>query len=631
MDNKVHPQNSSELINDTFNKKIIDLNTIPTSPGCYLFYDEKGKVIYVGKSNNLRARIRTYYQLNDTRYHIRFLISKAHKIDYLITKNEKEALLLENTLIKQHKPRYNIRLKDDKNFLSLRIDPSEKYPRLTFVRKPKNDNALYFGPFHVASAIRELYKQLHFVVPLRRCSDNMFNNRTRPCLYYQLGTCPAPCVGYINEDDYAKLVNQAILVLQGNTEALEKELTLEIKKEAEQLHFEKAGLLRDRLFALRKIMEPQKTILNNYSRNIDVWGFYSSDKIAVFLILFYQEGKLIGSYNFTIKLPTEIPISEFLSSLLLELYTHNLSVPEEILLPIHIQETSQLETILTEKKGTKVKITSSTKGKNTELLDLALKNAETKFREEYNLQTNQGAILQEIQNILHIPRIPIRIECFDASTLQGNNTVVGMVVFENGIPKKSDYRRFSTKTSNINDDYFALRDALTRRFRDLTDLPLPDLLLIDGGKGQLNVALSVLNDLSISDVYCVSIAKARNYSFSKNNSSSQERFFTPNRCNPIIIKNKTSNALLLLQRIRDETHRFSIQYHRKKRLVKDLSSSINISGLGKNTIEKLLKHFKSFDKIRNASIQELKYVKGIGDTLATLIYNYFQTSQNNHK
>lgn len=614
---------SQNELKESFNNSLININIIPTNPGCYIFYDDKNKVIYVGKANNLKARIRSYLQNTDTRYHVRFLISKAKKIDYMVTNTEREALLLENTLIKQYKPRYNIRLKDDKNYLSLRIDPSEDFPRLTFTRKPKKDNAVYFGPFHSASTIRDAYKQLHFIVPLRRCTDNNFRNRTRPCLYYELGTCLAPCVHKISKEQYSELVQQAILLLQGKADILEKELLQQIKKLSEELRFEQAGLMRDRLFALRKIMEPQKTLLFNQSHNVDVWGIYISDNHLIINILFYKEGKLIGSRVFGSNLPIEIPLSEFLGSLIFETYTQKLLIPQEILLPVEIEETKILSELLFSKTGKKVVILCPKRGDKEELVKLACKNAESKFLEERELQTNKGTILQEIQKILHLPKIPKRIECFDVSTFQGGNTVVGMVVFENGVAHKSHYRKFSIKKEKIHDDYYSLREALTRRFRDLTDIPLPDLLLIDGGKGQLAVAISVLSDLNINDISCVGIAKARNKPSENKSNLLQDRFFIPNRSNPIIIHSKNSPALLLLQQIRDEAHRFAIQYQRKKKLKTDLTINIKIPGIGTKKLEQILSKFKSITNLKHATVEQLINVEGIGPHLALNIFKYF--------
>ncbi len=614
---------NTEIDKDIFNNSIIAIERVPTSPGCYIFYDDKNKVIYVGKANNLRARLRSYFNKTDTRYHIRFLISKAKKIDYVVTTTEREALLLENTLIKQYKPRYNIRLKDDKNYLSLRIDPNEDFPRLTFTRKPKKDHAIYFGPFHSAVTIREAHKQLHYIVPLRRCSDNNFRNRTRPCIYYEIGTCMAPCVNLISKEQYANLVQQAILLLEGKTDILEQQLLQQIKQLSEELKFEEAGIFRDRLFALRKIMEPQKTLLFDQSHNTDVWGIYTSGNQLVLYILFYKEGKLIGSRNFSLTIPLEIPVSEYLGSLILETYNKKLTIPEEILIPIDIAEKQDLMELLHTKTGKKVTITSPKRGNKAELLKLACKNAEAKFLEEKELQTNKGLILQEIQKHLHLLRIPKRIECFDASTHQGENTVVGMVVFENGTSYKDHYRKFSIKKENIHDDYYALREALTRRFRDLTDLPMPDLLLIDGGKGQLNVALSVLKDLNIADIPCVGIAKARNKPSINKGQSNRDRFFIPNRANPILFP-KNSPAFLLLQQIRDEAHRFAIQYQRKKKLKADLTMDIKIPGIGNKKLEQILTKFKSIEKLKSASLEELASIQGIGPKLAEKIILHFK-------
>ncbi len=613
----------TEYEKNTSSLSLINLDTVPASAGCYIFYDEKNKVIYVGKAINLKARIRSYLQNTDSRYHVRFLISKTQRIDYIVTRTEREALLLENTLIKQHKPRYNIRLKDDKNYLSLRIDPSEDFPRLTFVRRPKKDHAIYFGPFHSASTIRDIHKQLHFIVPLRRCTDNNFKNRTRPCLYYDIGTCLAPCVQLISKQQYAQLVQQAILLLQGKTDTLEKEFLNQIKQSSEELKFEQAGLIRDRLFALRKIMEPQNILLFNQSHNIDGWGLYSSENQLIIYILFYQEGKLIGSRHFSLTVPLEMPLSEYLGTLLVETYTQKLPIPEEILLPVEIEEVQSISEILSSIRNKKVNITIPRRGNKEELIRLACKNAELKYLEEKEQQASKGAILQEIQRWLHLPKLPRRIECFDASTYQGDSTVVGMVVFEDGLPFKSHYRKFSIKKEDIHDDYYALREALTRRYTDLTDIPYPDLLLIDGGKGQLGVAVSVLQDLNIDNIACAGIAKARNKNSKNKNVPTQERFFIPKRSNPIMIHPQNSPALLLLQQIRDEAHRFAIQYQRKKKLKRDLTPNIQIPGIGYKKMNQILNKFKSLENVKIASIEELASIPGIGPKLANLIYQYF--------
>lgn len=607
-------------------KKLIDISTVPPKPGCYIFYDVKGKVIYVGKARNLKNRLKAYLQVSDSRYHIRFLLQKAEKIDYIITESEKEALLLENNLIKEHKPRYNIRLKDDKNFLSLRLHPQEKFPRLTFVRRPKKDGALYFGPYQVASAIRETYRQLHSIVPLRRCSDNTLANRTRPCIYYEIGTCLAPCVGKITEEEYAKLVQQAILILQGKAETLERELLREIELEASNLNFERAAQLRDRLFALRKIMEPQKSVLTHSYDSIDAWGIYKSERTVFIHILFYRSGKLTGSHSMSLDFPIENPLEETIGNIILNTYSQMLPPPSEILISYDLEEAKALEQILTENSGRKVVINFPKKGVKKDILELALKNAEAKYIEELKIQSSKATALQEIQKIFHLPKLPLRIECFDASTLQGNQTVVGMVTFENASPRKEHYRRFEISTEKLHDDYYAIRDALIRRFTHLIDLPQPDLIMIDGGKGHLNVAISALTELNINYIPCISIAKANPTDEAKRSLKHTDRFFIPNRVNPIVIKPTHNPALLLLQQIRDEAHRFSLKYHRTKRLKKEFEVSLNIPGIGKQKIQRLLKHFKSIEKIKNASIDELANVEGISNKTAKIIYNYFNSS-----
>jgi len=597
-----------------------DLSTVPSAPGCYIMYDEKGRPIYVGKAKNLRARVRTYITERDSRYSVKFLMRRVANIEFLVTTNEKEALLLENSLIKQYRPRYNVRLKDDKTYVSVRLNVQDEFPRLTIVRRYKKDGARYFGPYSSAQAVRETIKQIHRIFPLRRCSDNVLRNRTRPCLYCQMGQCMGPCDNQADKEAYREMVEQVILVLEGRSDELEKRLVDQIQKYADELEFEKAAEVRDRLAALRKTVERQRTVAVPGEEDRDVFGYYERGRFAELQVLFFRGGKLLGGRAWTFK-EREMPLDELVSSFILQYYSQAPAVPAEVLIPLELESADIMAEILAEQRGGRVNVHWPQRGEKRALVDLAMRNAASSFKEKQLAEAANRDLLEQVRKTLHLPKTPNRIECYDISTLQGERPVGSMAVFENGEPAKSRYRHYAIRNVQGQDDYAMLREVLLRRFRRaVEEHDLPDLVLIDGGKGQLNVAVAVLRDLGLEDVPAASIAKSR----AEAGETSPERFFLPGRANPIV-PSQHGPVVRLLARIRDEAHRFAITYHRKRRSKATLRTVLTeIPGVGPKRAKTLLNKFGSVAKIREATEQQIAALPGFSGTLAKTILERLQ-------
>lgn len=604
---------ANENIPDQKHGNVLNSDNAPAKPGCYIMRDASGKVLYVGKARNLRARLRNYINETDSRYSVKFLMRRTASVEFLVVDSEKDALLLENNLIKTYKPKYNVRLRDDKNYISIRLNPGESFPRLTVVRRHKNDGARYFGPYHDTRAARKTLKQLQRLAPMRICSDHVMHNRTRPCIYYQIKQCLAPCVGLVTKKAYNDLVRQVLLILDGRTRELERELQDRIRKLAAALQFEEAAILRDRLYDLQATVQPQHAVLQQGTGDKDVYGFFREGRYIEIQILFYRNNAMIGGKSFSFD-RIEIPVSELFSSFLLQYYAKAPYIPTEILLPIEIEEKEALAEIFSEKREKRVRIHYPKRGALLKLINLAKNNAHKAFIEKQGKEKSRQDALENIRNILHLKTIPNRIECFDISTIQGNKTVAAMVVFENGVPAKNRYRRYEIRNKEGQDDFAAMREVLHRRYtRAITTNDLPDLVLIDGGKGHLNVALAVLKELELTALPCAGIAKAR--STGKSNTP-YERFFIRGRMNPII-PSQQNPGVLLLARIRDETHRFAITYHRLKRKKATLSTTLqSLPGVGPARAKALLSHFGSLTRIRKARAEQLAAVPGISDKLA---------------
>ncbi len=614
-------RNSPESFREHF-----DLAQVPAAPGCYIMRDGGGAVMYVGKARQLRSRIRSYINEQDERFRVKFLMKRVARIDFLVTMTDKEAVLLENSLIKEHKPRYNVQLKDDKTYVSLKLNVDHAYPRLTVTRKVRKDGAKYYGPYASANAVRETLRHLQRVFPLRTCSDSVLNNRSRPCLYYQMGQCVAPCVGYSDEAAYGELVEQVQLAVEGRSKELKERLRRQIQAHAEALEFEKAAVLRDRLHAMEHTFERQRTVSAAGGRQMDVFGIYHHGRYSEFQVLFFRDGKLLGGRSFTFRL-NDMPAEEALSSVMLQYYSEGALIPDEILVPFPSEDWDTLADILSEHRGGKTAIHHPQRGDKRALVSMAARNAQSSFEEKrLAAQANQD-LLEEVRKALRLPRAPRRIECFDISTIQGSGAVGAMAVFEGGKPNKKLYRHYTIRDVEGQDDFGMMREVLMRRYkRAIGEGDLPDLLLVDGGKGQLGVAEAVLADLGLEDLPAAGIAKAR---AQESGGHSPERFFVPGRMNPIVLK-QHSPVVHLLARIRDEAHRFANTHHRKRRGKATVSTRLTgIPGVGPLRAKRLLSTFGSVANLRQASVDAIAQVNGVSHALAEKVKHHLAGAADN--
>jgi excinuclease ABC subunit C len=590
------------------------LDAIPTSPGVYMMKSKTGEVIYVGKAKDLRSRVRTYFRDGDSRYSVKFLMERAAEIDFIVTNNEKEALLLENTLIKQHKPRYNIRLKDDKTYVSLRLDPREDFPRVTIVRRYKKDGALYFGPYSSAAAVRETLRTIQEIFPIRRCSDLEFRNRTRPCINREIGRCTGACCNLISKEEYGKLIDEVVMFLKGRNVDLARGLKKRMEDAAESLDFEKAARLRDRLCSIEQTLEKQRAV-SAAAIDQDVFGIHSEGSDIQIQVLYIREGKLgdSGSYSFRLRRMT---VPELFSSFIKQFYSAERVVPKEILVPVEVEDAELFAEVLTDRRGQKVTIRCPQRGEKLRLVEMASTNAQKSLEARRAAAERGTSALATLAKKLRLPDVPSRIECVDISNIGGTDAVGSLVVFEEGKPNKSRYRRYRIKSVSGADDYAMMEEVLTRRYRRaLKENDLPDLLVVDGGKGQLNVALDVLRRLGVVGLNVAGLAKPAR-------ATEHDKVFLPGRKNPVTFT-ASLPALHLLQQIRDEAHRFAVTYHRKLRKKSRLRSVLSdIPGVGDKRKRALLTHFGSVDRVKEASVEELAGVPGIPGSLAKRVYLY---------
>lgn len=598
------------------------LRQLPASPGVYLMRDADGTIIYIGKARSLRQRVRSYFNASgDSRYHVKFLVARVADIDLLLTDTEKEALLLENTLIKQHRPRYNLDLKDDKTYFSLRLDPHEEFPRFTLVRKMPRDGARYFGPYASASAARDVLRQMLRIFPLRHYPLATCMARKRPCLYHQIGQCSAPCQGLISRQDYLALVQGAMLFLEGKGRQLVTEFKRRMTDAAEGMFYEEAARWRNLLHSIQVTVEKQKVVL--HGGDSDVVGFHRQGSQIELAILFIRGGVLSGSRQFS--LTWELEDTAGIAAFLQQYYTSEAFIPAEILLPLQINDTGALVELMEEIKGSKVSITCPQRGTKRELVELAVKNAESAVRERDQATASATKTLTELRQRLQLARLPARIECYDISTMQGRFSVGSGVTFSGGKADKQNYRRYRIRTVAGQDDFAMLREVFSRRFRDDTieKYGLPDLVVVDGGIGQLNAALEIIKELGLAGRFdLVSLAKSRTARDSAANSvlKSDERVFLPGRKNPVVLR-QNSAPLLLLAAIRNEAHRFAIEYHRTLRSTEGIASGIDaIPGIGPRRRAALLNKFGSLQRLKEASLDELAETVGINRFTAEKLY-----------
>lgn len=544
------------------------VETFPESPGVYLMKDAKGHVIYVGKAIDLKKRVQTYIRDKDDRYQVKFLMARVADIEIIVTDSEKEAFLLENTLIKKYKPRYNIQLRDDKSYVSIKLSLKDKFPRIYVTRTIRKDGSMYFGPYSSAAASRETVEFLEKYFRLRTCSDTEFANRIRPCLQYQIHRCEAPCVGLIDETAYRALVDQAKLFLQGRKKDLVKVLNSQMKEQSEREEFEKAAATRDVITSLQKTLERQTVDRHDWADQ-DAIGFYREGERMTFCVLMIREGKVWESLLFHLKGQGED--EDVIESFLSQFYKEGRSVPDEILLPKVLPSHESLIQLFTEECGAKVDLLVPQRGDRADLLELARRNAQEGFQHRAKKGEEIRDILTELQEALVLQNFPRRMECFDISNTGGQESVGSLVCFVEGMPFKEGYRRFKIKTVEGPNDFASMKEVLRRRLSRLElegeegqKWERPDLLVIDGGRGQLSMVEAALQELNITGIDLISLAKE------KDHPSEQDRVYLPGRKNPVLL-GKNSSLLHLLMRLRDEAHRFAITYHRKLRGKKFLS------------------------------------------------------------
>jgi len=602
------------------------LNKIPAQPGVYIFKDDKNAVLYVGKAKNLRSRVRSYFSETDNRFLIPFLKARIKDLEFIVTDTEKEALLLENNLIKKYQPRYNLRLRDDKTYFHLKLTTSEKFPRLLLTRRPDKSRDMVFGPFASSKKVKETISLLLKLFPLRRCESRRFILRERPCLNYEIGKCPGPCAGKISENDYQSLVESVIKFLRGQGKEVLQDLTAQMKTASEKMEFEKAARLRDQIQAIQYTLEKQKVEVN-LPLDRDALGYYREADRAVIFRLGYRNGVLILGHPYFLR-GIKLDDPETLGSFLKQLYLSQNFIPREILVPFQIEDQDLLQEWLSEQAKHKVEIMVPERGDKAGQVQLANANAKQALLTSREKEKIKQDALMELKQTLRLEKIPHWIECFDISNLGEKLAVGAMVKFLDGEPDKTGYRRYRIKGVDEQNDYQMMKEVLSRRFKRALEekQELPDLIILDGGKGQLNIALKVAQELGIKHLEIVSLAKEREIGepMSAELKKKPERIFLPGVKDPIRIKSEP--ALHLLQRIRDEAHRFALTYHKKLRQ-KALSQSalMDIPGIGEKKKRALLKHFGSLKQIRNATLEELKSTPGISSKDAERVFNFFRT------
>ncbi|MCS7038333.1 MAG: excinuclease ABC subunit UvrC [Caldilineales bacterium] len=605
------------------------LQALPASPGCYLMRDAQGRVIYVGKAVNLRARVRSYFQKQAQHTaKTRRLVAEIADLEWVVTDTELEALILENELIKRHRPHYNIRLKDDKQYPYIKVHWQDDFPKISVVRRMLPDGARYYGPFTSGMAVRQTLEALRRVFPYLDCNREITGRDERPCLYYHIKRCAGPCIGAVNRDEYRAIVDGLCQFLEGKSDEALAELNRRMIEAAERMQFERAALYRDQIRAAERIVERQK-VVSGRQEDEDVIAFATDKGNACVQVFFVRRGRLIGRESFLLEGVDEEANGELLASFLKQFYDEAAFLPPLVLLPRELEEHDIIEQWLQSKRGAKVTLRIPKRGPKKELVDLATENARSALaalQAEWEADAHRHTeAVANLQAALNLPQPPARIECFDISTLQGTNTVGSMVVFVKGAPRKSDYRRFQVRgVTQVGqpDDYAAMREVLRRRFRRAVEAHttepgeredpvwklLPDLLVVDGGKGQLGVAVEVLRELGLFEVVPVAaLAKE------------EELLFLPGRDEPVRLE-RHSPEMYLVQRIRDEAHRFALSYQRTLREKGMTRSRLEeIPGVGMKRRTALLKHFGSIDAIRNATVEEIAAVPGMTRQVAQRI------------
>lgn len=606
------------------NKIKTRLAGLPRKPGVYIMRDAHRQVIYVGKAIVLRNRVRSYFHesANHTPKTER-LVAEITDLEWIVTHSELEALILEFELIQRYKPRYNIRLKDDKRYPYIKVNTVEDYPRIYIVRHMESDGARYFGPFTSSQAVHQSLELLRHLFPYRTCNREITGDSKRPCLYYHIKRCPGPCIGAISREEYRAQIDRACLFLEGRQEEILDGLQETMQAEAEALRFERAATMRDQIAAITRIIEKQR-IVSGHLKDHDFIAFARDDRQACVQVFFIRGGRLIGREYFVLTGAQDESEHEVMTSFVKQFYAESSSVPPEILVQHDLSELAVIQEWLRHRRGTKVLIKVPRRGEKRDVMAMATENAiETlkRLRTEWEVDTNKHVqALAELQEALELPAPPTRIECYDISNTAGTYATGSMVVFNKGVPSKQDYRRFRIRTVQGPDDFASMAEVMERRFRHANEPPapgasqsrwaiMPDLLVVDGGKGQLSATRKIMEELGVAHIATVGLAK-RN-----------EELYVPGRSDAIVLP-RNSQGLYLLQRIRDEAHRFAITYHRKLRSKGPRSILDDIPGIGPRRRQALLKKYGSLDAIRDASVEDLATVPGMNRHVATQLLEY---------
>jgi excinuclease ABC subunit C len=596
------------------------LRGLPTSPGVYLMKDAEGNILYVGKAANLRHRVGSYFGAGQKLTpKLQRMVSKVNDLDYFVTGSEQEALILELNLIKRHHPSYNVRLKDDKTFPYLKIDLSADWPRVHITRRLEADGGRYFGPFASARSVRQTLKLIKGIFPFRSCSKPI-TGTDRPCLEYHIGHCLAPCIGAASREEYAEVIKQVILFLEGKQERVVRQLKSKMNKAAEALDYEKAARLRDQIQAVDRVVEGQR-IATTVKGEQDVIAFAQDKDQAYVQVFFIRSGKLIGRESFLLQGTRYEEPGQIMASFIKQFYASSPHIPPLLLLQHPVEDMAMIESWLQGKRGGKVNIQVPRRGNKRQLMKIVAENAQQGLEQlkikQLASPTALSAALEEIKRELRLPRLPSRLEGYDISDIQGMAAVGSMVVFDKGKPKSSHYRRFRIKTVSAANDYAMLQEVLRRRFKRAsvasasdTWAILPDLVLIDGGKGQLSAARGAMEEMGAGSVPVASLAKEN------------EEIFTPQRSEPIILP-RSSPGLQLLQRLRDEAHRFALGYHQRVHKRETFASVLDtIPGVGPKRKRALLRQFGSVTAIKEAPVEKLAAARGMTESLAKKIKEY---------
>ena len=587
---------------------------LPDKPGVYLMRDQAGKIIYVGKAVNLKNRVRSYFQQRGLSAKTEALVARIASFETIVTATEMEALILECNLIKKHRPRYNISLRDDKTYPFIKVTLNEAFPRVYATRRLEKDGAKYYGPYASAGAMHETISLLKKLFPLRSCRSM---DAQRPCLEYHIKRCLAPCAGLVDQESYLAMVRTVCLFLEGRSADVEKDLKRRMLAASEELKFELAGRLRDQLAAVRQVMEKQNIVTG--AGDQDVLGLARLGGQSCVQVFFVRSGKMVGRDRFMLSGGDNETDGDILAAFVKQYYHEAAFIAREILTPLVLPESELLASWLSERKGGAVHLLTPQRGSKRELVQLAADNAAEYIRQRNERDAvkhgKSTAAMEELAQRLSLSRLPKRIECFDISHIQGAETVASMVVFTGGEPDKAEYRRFKLRTvEGSPDDFASMQEVTLRRYREAAE-PLPDLIVIDGGKGQLSSALEVIRGVGLSDIPVIGLAKEF------------EHIFRENISEPLILP-RHSEALRLIQQIRDEAHRFAVTYHRKLRAKRNLVSVLDhIKGIGAKRRQALWKHFGALEKMRAASVEDLAAAPGMNVTAATAVWQFFHVQE----